>query len=214
MTGEVVLLALVIALSPFTLIPALFMQFAPRVHAAGGAFLAGWVVGVSVPVSVCVALTPLVQRLEGGHTWTAWVRIALGTLLVLLGLRQWLVRHGKAAPAWMRLLSDATPARALRLGLLLSLLNPKVFLLSAAAGIAVATADPSPGSAVAAVALFVGCAASTVVLPVLLRLGLGKRVVGPLARARALLERNAAAVMAVVIAAIGVLVLAEGLAGT
>ncbi|MFG2291808.1 GAP family protein [Streptomyces sp. NPDC048603] len=212
MTGEVVLFALVIALSPFTLIPALFMQFTPRAHATGGAFLAGWVAGVAVPVSVCVALTPLVQRLEGGHSWTAWVRIGLGALLVLLGIRQWLVRHGKAAPGWMRLLADATPPRAFRLGLLLSLLNPKIFLLSAAAGIAVATEDPTPAGAVIAVALFTACAAATVLLPVLLRLVFGERVVGPLARARSLLERNAAAVMAVVIAAIGLLLLAEGLA--
>ncbi|MEV7614136.1 GAP family protein [Streptomyces sp. NPDC089799] len=213
MTAEVLLFAAVIALSPFTLIPALFMQFAPRAHAAGGAFLAGWVAGVAVPVSVCVALTPLVQRLEGGHSWTAWVRIGFGALLVAVGIRQWLVRHGKAAPGWMRLLAGATPGRAFRLGLLLSLCNPKVFLLSAAAGIAVATEEPAPtpAGAVAAVALFTACAAATVVLPVLLRLVLGERVVGPLARARSLLERNAAAVMAVVIAAIGVLVLVEGL---
>ncbi|MFI5542341.1 GAP family protein [Streptomyces sp. NPDC051815] len=211
MTGEVVLFALVIALSPFTLIPALFMQFAPRAHAAGGAFTVGWVAGVAVPVSLCVALTPLVQRFEGGHSWTAWVRIVLGGLLVLLGVRQWLVRHGKAAPGWMRLLADATPGRAFRLGLLLSLLNPKIFLLSAAAGFAIATADPGPSAAATAVVVFTACAASTVVLPVLLRLLLGERVVEPLARTRSALERNAAGVMAVVIAAIGVLVLVEGL---
>ncbi|MFE2856507.1 GAP family protein [Streptomyces lavendulae] len=212
MTAEVVVLALVIALSPFTLIPALFMQFAPRAHASGGAFLAGWVAGVAVPVSVCVALTPLVQRFGGGHSWTAWVRLGVGVLLVLLGIRQWRVRHGKAAPGWMRLLSDATPARAARLGLLLSLLNPKIFLLSAAAGVAVATEDPTPAGAVSAVVVFTACAASTVLLPVLLRIVLGERVVGPLARTRSALERNAAAVMAVVIAAIGLLLLAEGLA--
>lgn len=208
--GEVVFFSTVIALSPFTLIPALFMQFTPRPRATSSAFLVGWVIGIVVPAGLCAALASVVQRPAEGPAWVAWARVVLGLLLILFGLRQWLTRHGRAAPSWMRLLSDASPSRAFRLGLLLSLANPKILLLSAAAGLAVGSAETSTTSAVAAFAVFTVCAASTVALPVLLHVLLEDRVLVPLLRVRRWLEDQAAGVMAVVIAAIGVLVLFEG----
>ncbi|MFJ5552903.1 GAP family protein [Streptomyces sp. NPDC093225] len=211
MTAEVVLLSLVIALSPFTLIPALFMQFAPRARQVGSAFMAGWLVGVAIPASLTVALAELLHKGTTSPSWTAWVRVGLGVLLIGLGIEHWLDRHGKGPPRWMRLLADATPAKAVRLGLVLSLANPKIFLVSAAAGVAIAAGDPTAAGAVLGVVLFTACAASTVILPVLLRFALGDRVVGPLGRTRTALEGNAAAVMAVAIIAIGILVLVEGL---
>ncbi|MGW7364090.1 GAP family protein [Streptomyces sp. NPDC054841] len=209
-SGEVVFFATVIALSPFTLIPALFMQFTPRPRAASSAFLAGWVIGIVVPAGSCAVLASVVGRPAEGHAWLAWARVVLGLLLILFGLRQWLTRHGRAAPGWMRLLADASPSRAFRLGLLLSVANPKILLLSAAAGLAVGSAEPPTTSAVVAFAVFTVCAASTVALPVVLHVLLGERVLDPLIRVRRWLENHAAGVMAVVIVAIGVLVLCEG----
>ncbi|MEU2429157.1 GAP family protein [Streptomyces sp. NPDC007861] len=211
--GEVVVFATVIAVSPFTLIPALFMQFTPRPLASSSTFLAGWVIGIVVPAGLCAALASVVQRPAEGHAWLDWARVALGSLLILFGLRQWLTRHGRAVPAWMRLLSDAGPSKAFRLGLLLSLANPKILLLSAAAGLAVGSAEPTATTAVLAMAVFTLCAASTVALPVVLHVLLGERVLAPLTKVRAWLENHAAGVMAVVIAAIGVLVLCEGAVG-
>ncbi|MFC5803989.1 GAP family protein [Streptomyces formicae] len=208
--GEVVVFATVIAVSPFTLIPALFMQFTPRPRASSSAFLAGWVIGIVVPAGSCAALASVVQRPEDEHAWVAWARVVLGSLLILFGIRQWLTRHGRAAPGWMRLLADAGPSKAFRLGLLLSVANPKILLLSAAAGLAVGSAEPATTTAVVAVAVFTVCAASTVALPVVLHVLLGERVLVPLSRLRRWLENHAPGVMAVVIAAIGVLVLFEG----
>ncbi|MEU8778066.1 GAP family protein [Streptomyces sp. NPDC048606] len=211
--GEVLPLALVIAVSPFTLIPAVFMQFTPRARPTGGAFLAGWIIGVAVPAVLCAALTSVLGFASHDRPWTAWARIGLGLCLVALGIRQWLVRHGKAAPGWMRLLSEAGPGKAFRLGILLALANPKIFLLSAAAGLAVGSAGPSLAGAAAALAVFTAVAASTVALPVLLHAVGGPRALGPLARVKEWLETHAAAVMAGVIVAIGVLLLVEGALG-
>ncbi|WP_338674477.1 GAP family protein [Streptomyces sp. SCSIO 30461] len=210
--GEVVVFAMVIALSPFTLIPALFMQFTPRPRATGGAFLAGWVIGIVVPAVSCAALASVVQRPAEGPAWVAWARVVLGALLILFGIRQWLTRHGRAAPGWMRLLADASPSKAFRLGLLLSLANPKILILSAATGLAVGSTEPSTAKAVLAFAVFTVCAAGTVALPVVLHMLLGDRTLAPLSRLRQWLEQHAAGVMAGVIAAIGVLVLFEGVA--
>ncbi|MFG2755779.1 GAP family protein [Streptomyces wuyuanensis] len=208
--GEVVFFAVVIALSPFTLIPALFMQFTPRPLATSSAFLAGWVIGIVVPAGTCAALASAVHRPAEGPAWVAWARVVLGSLLILFGLRQWLTRHGRSAPRWMRLLADAGPSRAYRLGLLLSLANPKILLLSAAAGLAVGAAEPTTASGVTTLAVFTVCAACTVALPVVLHVLMGDRVLVPLMKVRRWLESRAAGVMAVVIAAIGVLVLFEG----
>ncbi|MFD5425471.1 GAP family protein [Streptomyces sp. NPDC127084] len=208
--GEVVVFAMVIALSPFTLIPALFMQFTPRPRATGGAFLAGWVIGIVVPAVACAALASVVERPAEGPVWVAWARVVLGSLLVLFGLRQWLTRHGKATPGWMRLLADASPSKAFRLGLLLSLANPKILLLSAATGLAVGSTEPSTTKAVVAFAVFTVCAAGTVALPVVLHILFGERTLAPLSRLRRWLEQHAVGVTAVVIAAIGILVLYEG----
>ncbi|MDA5286110.1 GAP family protein [Streptomyces sp. Isolate_45] len=211
--GEVLPMAVVIAVSPFTVIPAVFMQFTPRAKVTSGAFLAGWVIGVAVPAVLCAVLTSLVPLGERDRPWTDWARIVLGLCLVALGVRQWLVRHGKPAPRWMRLLSEAGPGRAFRLGVLLAVANPKIFLLSAAAGLAVGAAGSSAAGAGVGLAVFTAVAASTVALPVLLHTVGGPRVLGPLARVKLWLETHAAAVMAWVIVAIGVLLLAEGLAG-
>ncbi|TFE42654.1 hypothetical protein E3E14_24585 [Streptomyces sp. ICN441] len=208
--GEVVFFAVVIAVSPFTLIPALFMQFTPRPRATSSAFLAGWVIGILVPATACAALASVVHRPEEGPPWVAWARVGLGSLLIAFGLRQWLTRHGRPAPGWMRMLTGAHPARAFRLGLLLSLANPKILLLSAAAGLAIGSGAHATTSGVTALAVFAACAASTVALPVALHVVMGERVLAPLTRVRRWLEGHAAGVMAVVIAAVGVLVVFEG----
>ncbi|MFE4258088.1 GAP family protein [Streptomyces sp. NPDC056883] len=206
-------MAVVIAVSPFTVIPAVFMQFTPRARPTSSAFLVGWVIGVAVPAVGCAVLTSAVGFASHERPWTAWARIGLGLCLVALGIRQWLVRHGKAAPRWMRLLSEAGPGKAFRLGVLLALANPKIFLLSAAAGLAVGSAGPSLAGAVMALAVFTAVAASTVALPVLLHTVAGPKALGPLAVVKEWLETHAAAVMAWVIVAIGVLLLVEGVAG-
>ncbi|MFD7612387.1 GAP family protein [Streptomyces sp. NPDC059828] len=213
MLGEVLPLAVVIAVSPFTVIPAVFMQFTPRARPTSIAFLTGWIIGVAVPAALCAVAASAVGFASHDRPWTAWARIGLGVCLIALGIRQWLVRHGKAPPRWMRLLSEASPSRAFRLGVLLALANPKIFLLSAAAGLAVGTAAPSLAGAVAGLAVFTAVAASTVALPVLLHTAVGPKALGPLARAKEWLETHAAAVMAWVIIAIGMLLLAEGVAG-
>lgn len=206
-------MAVVIAVSPFTVIPAVFMQFTPRARPTSSAFLVGWVIGVAVPAIGCAVLTSVVGFASHERPWTAWARIGLGLCLVALGIRQWLVRHGRPAPRWMRLLSEAGPGKAFRLGVLLALANPKIFLLSAAAGLAVGSAGPSLAGAVVALAVFTAVAASTVALPVLLHTVAGPKALGPLAVVKEWLETHAAAVMAWVIVAIGVLLLVEGVAG-
>jgi threonine/homoserine/homoserine lactone efflux protein len=113
----------------------------------------------------------------------------------------------------MAALDSATPGSAARLGLLLSAANPKILVLAAAAGLAIGAADLDVPETAACVAVFTAIGSVTVALPVLLYLLLGERILTPLGRARAWLEEHNAAVMAVVITAIGVLLALKGYQG-
>ena len=110
----------------------------------------------------------------------------------------------------MQAINDATPAKALRLGLLLSGANPKVLLLTATAGLEIDLTGPSLTGAVVTVALFAAVAASTASIPLVLYAVIGERMLGPLSRAKDWLGLHNAAVMAVVITAIGVYLAVKG----
>jgi threonine/homoserine/homoserine lactone efflux protein len=208
---EVLPLALAIAASPFTIIPAILLLFTPRAAAAGSAFLGGWLVSIAASVTVFVLLASVIEAFEETPTWAAWLKLILGAVLVVLAVRQWLGRRTpKPAPAWMRSIESATPGKAVGLAFLLSLANPKILLLSAAAGLGIGAAELGTGQAAVVVVGFTVVAALSVAVPVVLYLVLGKRMLGPLGRARDWLVANNAAVMAVVFLVIGVMLVVEG----
>jgi threonine/homoserine/homoserine lactone efflux protein len=138
----------------------------------------------------------------------------IGAALLALGVQRWLSRgRQQEAPAWMQSIDRLTPSTALRLGLLLSAANPKVLLLTAAAGLSIGAADLTATETVITTAVFTVVASTTVALPVLLYLIAGERILRPLGRVRSWLQDNNAAVMAVVILVIGALLLVKGLQG-
>lgn len=209
--GEVLPLALGIAASPFPVIPAILLLFTDRARAAAWAFLVGWLLGIAVSTGVFVLLAEVVDQTQDTPTWAAWLRIVAGIALVAYGVTTWLGRKAAAEqPAWMRSISTATPAGAFRLALLLSAANPKVLLLAAAAGLVIGSDDFTARGDVVAVVVFTLVAAVSVAVPVLAYTILGDRVLGPLGVARDWLERNNAAVMAVVLCVIGLLLLQKG----
>ena len=110
----------------------------------------------------------------------------------------------------MQAISDATPARALRLGLLLSGANPKVLLLTAAGGLEIDSTGLSRSATVVTIAVFAAVAASTVSIPLVLHAMIGERMLGPLSKAKDWLGLHNAAIMAVVITLIGVYLAVKG----
>jgi threonine/homoserine/homoserine lactone efflux protein len=213
-TADVVPLAIAIAASPFTIIPAILLLFTARARATSLAFLAAWVLALALGATAFVLLATVIEGFEETPTWLAWTRIVLGAVLIVFGIRQWLARRtSKPTPAWMQRIGSATPRRAVRIAFLLAYANPKVLLLTAAAGLSIGAAELDRAGMAVAIAVFTGVAAISVAVPVLLYAVLGERMLGPLTRARDWLERNNAVVMSIVITVIGVLVLAEGLTG-
>jgi threonine/homoserine/homoserine lactone efflux protein len=209
--GEVVPLALAIAASPFTIIPVILLLLTPRAAATAGSFLGGWVLGLAVVATAFTLLASVIELYEGTPTWASWGRIAIGTALVVLGIRRWLKRATpKPAPAWMARVGTATPRKAFRLAIVLALANPKVLLLAAAAGLSIGAAELTGSEAAVAVAVFTAVASVSVAVPVLLYLVRGERMRTTLTRAHDWLERNNAAIMATVFVLIGIALVVKG----
>ena len=160
--------------------------------------------------ALTVAFVGLSELLGGGldrpPPWASWLRIVLGTALIVVGVWRWLTRHRSAhAPAWLQAISSITPARAGGAGALLAVINPKVLFICLASGLTIGTAGLGVGGAWAALVVFVLVAASSVAVPVLGYAAAGERLDEPLARLKDWLERHNAALVAVILVVIGLL---------
>lgn len=212
--AELIPLALVVALSPLSIIPAVLVLHSPRPKPAGLAYLVGWVIALAALTSMFLAISGL---LGGMHdkppSWASWLRIVIGAALLVFGIFRWATRNSK--PHQMpgtRQLTEAGPGKALAFGALLTVVNPKVLFICAAAGLAIGTSGLGAG-ATGAVIAFVALSASTVALPVLAYAASGDRLDPTLARVKAWMEKYNAVLVAGILVIIGAMVLYKGIHG-
>jgi threonine/homoserine/homoserine lactone efflux protein len=96
----------------------------------------------------------------------------------------------------------------------LTVVNPKVLFICAAAGLAIGTAGLDDATHVwIGVAWYVAVAGSTVAIPILAYAVSGDRLDGPLARLKDWMERQHAVLVAAILVVIGLLVLYKGIHG-
>ena len=212
LTG-VIGLGLVIALSPITIIPAVLVLQAPRPRPAGLAFLAGWVLGLAAMTALAVGASGLLGGLDKSPPrWASWLRVVLGSALILYGVYQWLTRRSHTeSPAWMRSFATITPRRAALTAAALVVIRPDVLLICVPAGLAIGGSGLDLPLVWMAAVIFVAVAASTVAIPILAYAAAGHRLDDPLARLKDWMDRNNAALMAALFVAIGLLVLYHGI---
>jgi threonine/homoserine/homoserine lactone efflux protein len=215
--GEILPLALGVAISPIPIIAAILMLLSPKARGTSLGFLVGWVLGILVAVVAFTLLASVLPETDDSSSEpvAGTIKIVLGALLLVLAVKQWRSRPTgdtePALPKWMQAIDTMTVARALVLGFLLSGLNPKNLLMGAAAGIAIGSADLSTTDDVITVAVYVVVAASTVTIPVIAYLVAAPRMAAPLASLRTWLVHNSATVMAVLLLVIGVVVIGKGI---
>ena len=205
-------LGLVVALSPITVIPAVLVLQAPRPRPTGLAFLAGWAVGLALVTAACVQLS---HSLSGAHKsppeWASWLRVVLGAALIIFGIYRWFTRHNSTdSPGWMKKIATVTPARAAAMGVALVVVRPDVVLICVPAGLAIGTAGLGLEGDWLAAAFFVIVAASTVAIPTLAYAIAGARLDDTMRRLKDWMEKNNAALMAVIMVVIGAMVLRHG----
>ncbi|HJT95053.1 MAG TPA: GAP family protein [Mycobacterium sp.] len=212
---ELIPLALVVALSPLSIIPAVLVLHTPRPRPAGLAFLAGWLIGLAALTALFLTVSSLLGGLgDKPPGWASWLRIVVGCALIVFGAYRWFTRKRAAhTPKWMQSLSKVTPPRAALTAAALTVANPKVLFICAAAGLAIGTAGLESSPAWLAVAWYVAVAGSTVAIPVLAYTVSGDRLDEPLRRLKDWMERQHAALLAGILLVIGLLVLYKGIHG-
>jgi Na+/melibiose symporter-like transporter len=216
--GEILPLAVGIAISPIPIIAVILMLLSPRAKGASVGFMIGWVAGIVVAIVVFTLLSSVIpQRSSGGSSAGGVIKIIFGVLLLFLAFRQWRGRPAKGEqatmPKWMSAIDSMTAAKALGLGFLLAAVNPKNLLMAASAGLIVGGSGLGFGRGLTLVIIiFVLLAACTVVIPVIGYLIASARSAGPLDRLRGWLVENNSTIMAVLLLVIGVAVIGKGIA--
>lgn len=213
MLTKLIPLALVIAVSPLTIIPAVLVLHAPRPRPTAIAFLAGWVLGLAALTGIFVAGSGLFAGLhQATPQWASWLRVVLGTVLILFGGYRWLTRHRESdTPRWMRAFDTITPGRAGIVAVVLTVVRLEVSLLCLAGGLAIGTSGLAAGGKFLFAAIFVVLSASTVAIPIVGYLSAGDRLDDKLDRLKDWMEKNHAAMLAVVLLLIGAMVLHNGI---
>src|SRR5919112_2139748 len=133
--GDLLPLAIGVAISPIPIIAVILMLLAPKAGGTSAGFLIGWLVGIAGVTTVFLLLAGVLDLGSSTEPSAAasWVELALGVLLLLLAARQWQGRPEPgvepALPKWMAAIDTFTAGKAAGLGLLLSAVNPKNLLL-------------------------------------------------------------------------------------
>lgn len=208
---DLVPLALVIALSPLSVIPAVLMLQTPRPRPTALAFMAGWLVGLGALSAVFVAISGAIGGFEKPPSWASWLRIVIGAALIAFGIVRFASRSSSShQPKWLQSMTTLGPGKAAATAAGLTVANPKVLFICVAAGLAIGSAGLGAG-VWAAVVYFVAISGCSVALPILAYAVSGGRLDEPLARLKDWMERNHATLMAVILVVIGLLVLYKGI---
>lgn len=215
--GEILPLALGIAISPIPIIAAILMLLSPKARGTSIGFLIGWILGVVVAVVVFTLVSSLIPESDddASKPIAGVIKIVLGVLLLLMAVKQWRSRprgdEEPPLPKWMSAIDSMTAGRGFLLGFALSGLNPKNLLMGVAAGVAIGAGGFGVGDTTLVIAIFTVIAASTVAVPVIAYLVASQRMAGPLGSLRTWLVHNNSTVMAVLLLVIGVALVGKGI---
>jgi uncharacterized protein involved in cysteine biosynthesis len=205
-------LALVIGVSPLSIIPAVLVLQTPRPRPTGLAFLGGWLLGLAALTAIFVASSDALGALrKSPPAWASWLRVVAGLALIGYGIYEWLARHRHTeSPKWMRSFSTLTPPRAGVTGVVLVVVRLEVLTMCALAGLAIGGSGHGMVANWILGTIFVAVAASTVAIPVLAYAAAGHRLDDAMSRVKDWMEKNNAALLAAILVLIGLMVLYNG----
>ncbi len=157
--GQLLPLAIGVALSPVPIIVVIAMLFSAHAKSNGPAYLLGWLIAIGGVAGISLAASDVasVGSEATATNGASWAKLALGVLLLLGASRQWRRRPAPgdepAMPTWMAGIDTLKAPKAFGLAALLGL-KPKNLILSAAAG-TIAQADLAGGEQWGALVIFI-----------------------------------------------------------
>jgi hypothetical protein len=208
--GDLLPYAVPVALSPLPIIAVAVLLLAPAGTRGGVGFLVGRLGALTAATLMFAALSGLLDGDAAGAGKRGWLRIGIGLVLMVWAAAVWR-KAGAAAepPGWLKSIDRATPAGALRLGVTLTLVNPKELAFAFGAGLMIGGLPA--GRAVLAAVVFSLVAGLGVAVPVFAMLLAGDGARGRLGGVRDWLVSNQAAVMAAVLLLIGAMLIGSGI---
>ncbi len=215
--GQSLPVAVGVLISPLPIVAVVLMLTSERARANASAFVLSWFVAVLAVVAAVAFLAAGTSSDGGGPAaWTGWLKIALGILLLVLGVRQFSGRPGVGveppAPRWMAAIDHFTPARSAGLAFLLAVVNPKNLLLVVSGGVAIASATEATGPTVITSLVFALVATVGVAVPVVIYVVMGARAARILRGLQTWMVHNNAVIMAVLLVVLGAKLLGDGIA--
>jgi hypothetical protein len=216
--GDVLPMAVGVALSPVPIIAIVLMLGTPRARSNGVAFAVGWIVGLSVAGGVVLAFASGNSQDDGEPaTWVGVLKLVFGVLFVLIAARTWRGRpHGTdeaAMPKWMQAIDEFTAGKSLAAGVALSALNPKNLALTIAAAAAIAQTGISTGEEIGALAVFVALGSVSILAPVAIYFFMSAQAETILGGLKSWMAAHNAAIMTVLLLVLGAKLIGDGIAG-
>jgi len=209
--GDVLPLAFGVAISPIPIAAVIVMLMTPGARVNAPLFLAAWMSSLTL-IGVVVFLLPGLETLRGDPTTLAGaLRGCLGLLLVGLAVRQWRSRPGPEEPVptplWMARLDGFGPAKAAGLAVLLTAAHPKNLPLAVAAAATIDESRLAPAQQAIELLAFVALASTSIAIPVLSFMLLGRAADRQLARVKDWLVARNAVVTAFLLLFFGILLI-------
>jgi hypothetical protein len=212
--GDILGLAVGVAISPIPIIAVILMLFSAKARSNSVSFVLGWLIGLLLAGGVVLAIG--LEASEGGASdVSGWIKILIGVLFLFLAGKQWTGRpkadEESQMPAWMASIDDFTAAKSFGLAFLLAAINPKNLGLTVAAAAAISARGLSGGQEVAVLVVFALIASLTVAVPVVWFLVSGSSAEKQLNVMKDWLVANNNTVMAVLFVVLGAKVLGDGI---
>ena len=217
--GDVLPLAVAVAVFPVPIIAVVLLLGPERALAKGAAFAVAWCLGLTAVGAGMLLIGGAADGSDGGEPagWLSLLLLALGLLVLAAAVKQWRGRpragEEPPTPGWMRAIGEFTTVRAGGAGLALSALNPKNVLLAVAAAAEIAAVGLPASQQLGILLCFVLIASVGVLAPVVLAVALGERSQALLDGIRRWMERNNAVVTAVLLLLIGAKLIGDAIAG-
>ena len=213
--GELLPLAVGIALSPLPTIAIILVLLSPRARTATPAFLVGGLAAIAFNLNTFAYLSGLGLGGSGHGAIGAILRLLVGSVLLFLAYKEWRSRPtvGQTAelPHWMVAVEDMRPLAAAGLGFVLYALNPKNLTMGIAAGIIFGAGDLPLGQSIVTCAIYVVVAGSTVIIPITAYLVAKDRIQPWLEELRIWLTLHNAAIMTALLSLIGAMMVGKAI---
>jgi Sap, sulfolipid-1-addressing protein len=205
------LLALGLALQPWSLLASVVLISSERGVAKATAFLVGWIVALLGVALITIALFPAQPKNSSSSRASNWIELVCGALIAVWALRSWrrrALKAGTGEPAWMTRVDSMGVVPAAILGGFL----PN-YVLVVAAVTNVLELGVSKGAEAAIVVAWVAVASLGVAAPLVVVLARGDQAPATLASWRAWMTEHGSAVLIVVFGVVGLALVVKGLVG-